>query len=86
MALEEFEQPELNERQKGYQRMRSIMDLGMGILWTAMGVFLVFIKHFNTGLEQRFDDPVYKWFGGICIVYGLFRVYRGIKKEYFKRD
>ena len=48
MALEEFDNDELNKRDRGYARMRSIMDLGMGLLWTAMGVFLFFNKDFVT--------------------------------------
>ena len=39
MALEEFEKEEISDREKGYIRMRSIMDFGMGMLWTGMGVF-----------------------------------------------
>jgi hypothetical protein len=85
MALEEFEEDEkLTERDKGFIRMRSIMDFGMGILWIAMGIFLIFIKHFNTGLEARFDDPVMKGFGAVCILYGLFRLYRGYQKQYLR--
>jgi hypothetical protein len=83
MALEEFEKEELSEKNKGYARMKSIMDYGMGLLWMGMGIFLVFIKEFHTGFEARFDDPVMKIFGGVCIVYGLFRIYRGYKKNYF---
>ena len=64
--------------------MRSIMDYGMGLLWLSMGIFLMFIEKFNTGLEARFSDPVMKWFGGICILYGAFRIYRGYKKNYFR--
>jgi hypothetical protein len=60
------------------------MDYGMGVLWTAMGVFMLFIRHFNTGLEARFDDPTMKAFGGICVLYGLFRIYRGYKKNYLR--
>ena len=86
MSLEEFDEPEMNTRQKGYVRMRSIMDMGMGLLWLSMGLFLVFIEKFNTGLEARFNDPAYKIFGGLCIVYGLFRIYRGLKKDYYRRD
>ncbi len=41
MSLEEFDKEQLSAKDKGYIRMRSIMDLGMGFLWTAMGVFLV---------------------------------------------
>ncbi len=84
MALQEFENKPLSERDKGFIRMRSLMDYGMGVLWVAMGIFLVFIKHFNTGLEARFDDPVMKGFGAICILYGCFRVYRGYKKNYLR--
>jgi hypothetical protein len=84
MALEEFENEPPNERDRGYIRMRSIMDYGMGILWSAMGIFLLFIRQFNTGLELRFDDPAMKAFGGICVLYGLFRIYRGYKKNYLR--
>ncbi|HMJ47077.1 MAG TPA: hypothetical protein VK498_07085 [Ferruginibacter sp.] len=80
----EPEKEKLSERDKGFIRMRSIMDYGMGILWIAMGVFLIFIEKFNTGLEARFDDPVMKAFGGVCILYGGFRVYRGYRKNYLK--
>ena len=83
MALKEFEKDEQTERRKGLVRMKSIMDYGMGLLWMAMGIFIVFIKKFNTGLETRLDDPVMKGFGVVCIVYGLFRLYRGYKKNYF---
>jgi hypothetical protein len=84
MALEEFDKKELSEKDKGYIRMRSIMDYGMGLLWTCMGGFLIFIKNFNTGLETRYDDSTLKVFGSICLLYGLFRIYRGYKKNYLK--
>ena len=84
MALEEFEKEELTEREKGYIRMRSIMDYGMGVLWTAMGVFLFFIEKFNAELAERYDPNIIKIFGGICFVYGLFRIYRGYKKKYLR--
>lgn len=84
MSLEEFEKDNLNEREKGFIRMRSIMDYGMGLLWLGMGVFLIFIKYFDTGLEARFDDITMKAFGSICILYGLFRIYRGYKKNYLR--
>ena len=83
MALEEFEKEEMSEKNKGYIRMKSLMDFGMGLMWLAMGSFLVFIKFFDTAFQARFDDPIMKFFGGICMVYGLFRLYRGYKKNYF---
>ena len=84
MALEEFEKEELNDRDKNYLRMRSIMDYGMGLLWMAMGVFMIFIKRFNADLAERYGDNTFKAFGGVCIIYGLFRIYRGYKKNYFR--
>ena len=82
MALEEFEKEPLTNRQKNYLRMRSLMDYGMGLLWASMGIFLIFIKQFNTGLEAVYD-PAMKVFGGICLVYGGFRIFRGYKKNYY---
>lgn len=84
MALEEFEKDQLSERDKGFIRMRSIMDYGMGLLWSGMGIFLLLNKYFNTGLELRYDDLTLKGFGGICLIYGLFRIYRGYKKNYLR--
>jgi hypothetical protein len=84
MALEEFEKEELSERDKGYLRMRSMMDYGMGVLWTGMGVFMIFIKKFNADLAEKYDTGAFKIFGAVCIIYGLFRVYRGYKKKYFR--
>lgn len=84
MSLEEFEKKELSEKDRGFIRMRSIMDFGMGTLWLGMGLFLIFVKYFNTGLELRYDDSTLKAFGGICALYGVFRIYRGYKKNYLK--
>ncbi|MEO5942938.1 MAG: hypothetical protein ABIP30_08100 [Ferruginibacter sp.] len=84
MALEEFEKDPVSERDKGYLRMRSMMDYGMGILWTSMGTFLIFIKKFSEDLAAKYDDNTMKSFGAVCILYGIFRIYRGYKKNYLK--
>ncbi|MEO7444179.1 MAG: hypothetical protein ABIT96_07520 [Ferruginibacter sp.] len=84
MSLEEFEKEKLSERDKGFIRMRSLMDLGMGVLWVSMGIFLIFIKYFHTGLEEKYDDITMKIFGVVCVIYGSFRIYRGYKKNYLK--
>ena len=84
MALEEFEKEQVTDREKGYIRMRSIMDYGMGLLWTAMGVFIIFIKKFSLDLAGKYDSGMFKVFGVVCVIYGLFRIYRGYKKNYFQ--
>jgi len=79
-----FDKDQISRRDKGFILMRSIMDFGMGLLWIFMGNFLLFVKYFNPNLAYRFDDPVMKWFGFICIIYGIFRIYRGYKKNHLK--
>lgn len=79
-----FDKDQISRRDKGFILMRSIMDYGMGLLWTFMGNFLLFVKYFNASLASRFDDPAMKWFGIVCIIYGVFRIYRGYKKNYLK--
>jgi len=86
MEIENDRDDELSPKEKGLVRMKSIMDYGMGTLWTGMGIFMLFIRHFNTGLERNYDDPTMKLFGGICLLYGGFRIYRGYKKNYFIRE
>jgi hypothetical protein len=82
MALEEFENDP--GKSKRYGRMRSIMDYGMGTLWIAMGIFLMFPYKFSNNFQQ-FDNPMIKIFAGICILYGSFRIYRGYKKNYYNQ-
>ena len=84
MALEEFEEEPLTHRQRNYLRTRSIVDYCMGLLWMSMGIFLVFKKYFDVQINLEFDGITFKILGGICIVYGLFRMYRGYKKNYYK--
>ena len=84
MALEEFEEEPLTTRQKSYLRARSIVDYSMGLLWMSMGVFLAFKDYFNVEIAMQFDGPAFKILGGICIMYGIFRMYRAYKKNYYK--
>ena len=84
MALEEFEEEPLTQRQKAYLRTRGIVDYCMGLLWMSMGVFLVFKKYFKVPIAVQFDDPTFKVLGGICIIYGIFRMYRAYKKNYYR--
>ena len=78
------ESSELTKRERGIVLMRSIMDYGMGTLWLSMGIFLAFNNHFDTIYRERLDDPAFRIFGGVCVLYGLFRIYRGYKKNYLR--
>ena len=82
MSLEEFED-DLDPKTKRYILMKSIMDMGMGFIYVLAGVILLLSNKF--GLHNDFIDSVWaKVFAGMILVYGSWRVYRGIKKDYIR--
>jgi hypothetical protein len=71
-----------DKKQRAYINRRAIMDLGMGIIYTGMSVLMFFAS--KVGLESVFSAPFNYIFGGLCLLYGGFRIYRGIKKNYYR--
>ena len=72
-----------NKRKKAYSNRRSIMDLGMGIIYAVVGGF--FILSETLGISMDFPQKPFSYLlGGICLLYGGFRIYRGARKNYFK--
>lgn len=69
------------QNKKGIQ-LQSVYNLIMGVLWTAVGLFIFFHTQLGyTRLGRLDDDPVLtSIFGGAAVLYGLFRLYRGLKK------
>ena len=84
MALEEFEQQPLSEREKGLIRMRSITNYGMGVFLIIAGLFFMFPTEFTQKYINQYDPFMIKLFAVICWLYGAFRIYRGYKKNYFR--
>ena len=84
MALEEFEQQPLSEREKGLIRMRSITNYGMGVFLIVAGLFFMFPTEFTSKYINQYDPFMIKLFAVICWLYGGFRIYRGYKKNYFR--
>jgi uncharacterized protein YqhQ len=84
MALEEFEKEQLSDRDKNLIRMRSISNYVMGVLIIAFGfVFIIKPTVLKNFFAQR-DPLLMNIMAGICILYGLFRIYRGYAQNYFK--
>ena len=83
MALEEFENEPLSERQKGMIRMRSITNYGMGAFMILAGLFFMFPTRYTSHFIDQYDPTMIKIFAVVCWVYGAFRIYRGYKKNYF---
>jgi len=69
-------------RQKSYTRMRMVYDFAMAALILAMGVVLFWGDRFGIELISSIDTNVRYPFGGLCLLYGCFRIYRGIKHDY----
>lgn len=84
MALEEFEQQPLSEREKGLIRMRSITNYGMGVFLVVAGLVFMFPTEFTRKYINQYDPFMIKLFAVICWLYGAFRIYRGYKKNYFR--
>jgi hypothetical protein len=71
-----------DKKQRAYINRRAIMDLGMGIIYTGMAVVMLFAD--KVGLGGVFSVPFNYIFGGLCLLYGGFRIYRGVKRDYFR--
>jgi len=71
------------KRRKAHSNRRSIMDIGMGFIYAAMGVFFLLSKQFGVNIDFP-PTPFNYIFGGLCLLYGGFRIYRGFKKNYFR--
>ncbi|HEU5364686.1 MAG TPA: hypothetical protein VFU62_04120 [Hanamia sp.] len=82
MSLEEFENAPDNKT-KRYVMMRSITDLGMGFIYLAVGIVILFAKQFNFSTDFTASVPA-KIFAVLVIIYGSWRIYRGIRKKYYK--
>lgn len=79
--LEEYEK----KKRKQVASMKSLMDYGMGLLILSAGVFFFFRDKFKLDFNERFPpDDLDKIIGVLFIIYGVWRIYRGYRKNYFK--
>ena len=72
--LEDFQE----QQRKKMIRIRSFMDFTMGGLFIAIGIVLLV---YNITTLAEFNR---KGLGVLFILYGIWRIYRGYKKNYFK--
>ena len=79
-----FEEYEKKKRRQ-VAGMRSLLDYGMGVIILVIGVFFFFRNRLDISFNEQFPpNEMDKIFGGMCIAYGLWRIYRGYKKNYFR--
>lgn len=79
--LEEYEK----KRRRQVSVMRSVLDYAMGVIVVLLGVFLFFrdkVKmEFNENYPPNYTDKI---IGVVFVLYGIWRIYRGYKKNYFQ--
>ena len=71
------------KEKKSYSVMRMTYDLTIAVLLLGMAVIMLFAG--KLGIEQLADkdNEFFRYFfGGLCLLYGGFRLYRGIKRNY----
>ena len=72
------------EQRKKTARMRSIMDYTMGILILFIGFYFLFYEQLGLNVFRRQPTIIDKFIGGLFILYGIWRIYRGYKKDYYR--
>ncbi|MDP4263745.1 MAG: hypothetical protein Q8941_14555 [Bacteroidota bacterium] len=79
--LDEYEK----KRKKQVSSMRSILDYAMGLVIICLGFFFFFRGKFKLAFNETHPpDYMDKILGGIFVIYGAWRIYRGFKKNYFQ--
>ena len=86
MALDEFDRNELSEREKGLVRMKSITNYVMGVILIGAGLVFLFPTQKTAPFINKYDPAMINLFAIVCFIYGLFRIYRGYKKNYFRES
>lgn len=81
MSLEEFENTP-DRKTRRYVMMRSITDIGMGLIYLAVGIIILFARQFKFQNDFTVSIPA-KIFAVLVVIYGSWRIYRGIQKKYF---
>ena len=71
-----------NNRRKSYITMRMVYDFTMAGLILGVSVIFFFGDKFNLPLIGDLDPVLRFGFAGLCLLYGGFRIYRGIKHDY----
>jgi hypothetical protein len=79
--IEEYEK----KRKKQVSFMKSILDYGMGLVIILLGCLFMFRNKLNLSINEKYPpDQMDKILGVICVLYGVWRLYRGYKKNYFQ--
>ncbi len=71
------------KQKKSYNLMRMSYDLTIAILLLGMSVLMLFADKLKIEQLATKDNEFFRYFfGGLCLLYGSFRLYRGFKRDY----
>jgi len=68
--------------ERSYRFFRRIYDFTMATLILGSGVLMLGAKWFRLDQILNIDADFRAIFGAMCLLYGGFRLYRGIKQDY----
>ena len=68
--------------ERSYRLFKSIYDFSMAALILGCAVLMLGAKWFKLEQVLNVDTEFRTIFGGMCLLYGGFRLYRGFQKEY----
>ena len=75
-----MEERERSER--SYRMFRRIYDFSMATLILGSGVLMLGAKWFKVEQILNIDNEFRYIFGAMCLAYGGFRLYRGVRSDY----
>jgi hypothetical protein len=79
--IEDFQDKQRQQR----TRVRSIMDYVMGVVFFSIGLYFMFYQRLGIKMIlNREPSNIDYVIGGIFMLYGSWRIYRGYKKNYFQ--
>lgn len=71
-----------SQEKKGYATMRVMYDITMAILILGMGTLVMLGEKLKIAQIIALDPLMRYMFAGICLLYGGFRLYRAVKRDY----
>jgi hypothetical protein len=69
-----------SERKK-VARVKAVMHIIMGIVFAAIGIYFLVYDKIGINVFRQRPSVIDYFIGGLFLLYGFFRIYRGFKKD-----
>jgi hypothetical protein len=78
--LEDYQE----QQRKKITRMKSTMDFVRGGLLLLIGLYFLTYQKLGINVFKKNPSDIDYFIGGLFVLYGIWRIYRGYKKDYFR--